>query len=125
MATVTTDTENYTSGRTYAVALTSADANKLALTLDLREFNKAEFQFVGTLPAGNIGFTGGLRAENLVINTMRVVRYPNLAAGTVVDTLDVFAAGRHLVSSSLPPFIGIVPSSTFTGTGTLYIRLSK
>jgi hypothetical protein len=128
MATVTQAEENITSSpltRTFKVALAPADANKLALTVDLRDYARVEFQYVGTLPAGNIGFTGGLTADNLVVNNIRVIRYANMAAGNVVDTGDIFGAGRQMPSSSIPAFIGIVPSSTFTGTGTLYVRVSK
>jgi hypothetical protein len=128
MATVTTGEENITSSpltRTYAVALTAADANKLALTIDLRDYSRIEFQYVGTIPAGAIGFSGGLKADALVVNNMRVVRYANMAAGNVVDTVDVFGAGRQLPSSSIPAFVGITPTSTWTGVGTLYIRVSR
>jgi hypothetical protein len=125
MATVTTETENYTSGRTFAVTLTAADAGKLSATIDLREFSRIEMQYVGTLPAGNIGFSGGLRADALVVNNLRVIRHANMAAGNVIDSVDIFGAGRHFPSSSIPAFVGVIPSSTFTGAGTLYIRVSR
>jgi hypothetical protein len=128
MATVTQGEENITSAplaRTYAVALTAADSNKNVLTLDLRDYSRVEFQYTGTLPAGNIGFTGGLKADNLVVNNLRVIRHANMAAGNVIDSVDIFGAGRHFPSSSIPAFLGIVPSSTWTGVGTLVIRVSK
>jgi hypothetical protein len=128
MATVTQGEENLTSAplvRTFAVALTASDAGKNVLTIDLRDYERIEFQYVGTIPAGNIGFTGGLKADSLVVNNIRVIRYANMAAGNVVDTADVFGAGRQMPSSSIPAFVGIVPSSTWTGVGTLNIRVSK
>jgi hypothetical protein len=68
MATVTPGEENLTSAplvRTFAVALTASDAGKNVLTIDLRDYERIEFQYVGTIPAGNIGFTGGLKADSL------------------------------------------------------------
>jgi hypothetical protein len=128
MATVTPGEENITSAplaRTFAVALTAADANKTVLTLDLRDYSKVDFQYVGTIPAGNIGFAGGLRADAQVVNNLRVLKSNNLSAVNVIDTADVYFASRQAISSSFPAFASVVPAAAWTGVGTLYIRVSR
>jgi hypothetical protein len=84
-----------------------------------------DFQYVGTIPAGNIGFTGGLKADAQVVNNIRILKSNNLSAVNVIDTTDVYFASRQAISSSFPAFISVVPVAAWTGVGTLFIRLSR